>query len=182
MRVQTSYWIVFILIILIYAIYLSNVAGRLDRLHLKVENARHALDRQLALRTSICKEIIKLTSIDKKLINELENALKDSIQEESLEVHSLQEWEIESRVSIALTNIFDDENIVKTIEDKNLLTEIAAAIRRVSYALTFYNDAAKSAIKVRKRWTVRFFRLFGRAAMPEIIRFQVQIPRGIEHY
>ncbi len=158
------------------------MAGRLDRLHLKVENARHALDRQLALRTSICKEIIKLTVIDKKLINELENALKESIQEESLEIHTLQEWEIESRVSRALTSIFDDEKIVKSINDQKLLIEIAAAIRRVSYALTFYNDAAKSAIKVRKRWTVRFFRLFGRASMPQVISFQVQIPRGIEHY
>ncbi len=179
---QTSYWIVLVLVLFIYAIYLSNVAGRLDRLHLKVENARQALDRQLALRTSICKEIIKLSVLDQNLVSELENALKDSIQEESLEIHTQQEWEIETRVSIALSNIFDDEKITKIINDKKLLTEIAAAIRRVSYALTFYNDAAKSAIKVRKRWTVRFFRLFGRAAMPEIISFQVQIPRGIEHY
>ncbi|MFM1826380.1 MAG: hypothetical protein RLZZ37_1015 [Actinomycetota bacterium] len=179
---QTSYWITLVLIVFVYAIYLSNVAGRLDRLHLKVENARHALDRQLALRTSICKEIIKLTVLDEKLINELENALKESIQEESLEIHTLQEWEIESRVSRALNNIFDDEKIVKSINDQKLLIEIAAAIRRVSYALTFYNDAAKSAIKVRKRWTVRFFRLFGRASMPQVISFQVQIPRGIEHY
>ncbi len=179
---QTSYWIVLVLVLFIYAIYLSNVAGRLDRLHLKVENARQALDRQLALRTSICKEIIKLSVLDQNLVSELENALKDSIQEESLEIHTQQEWEIETRVSIALSNIFDDEKITKIINDKKLLTEIAAAIRRVSYALTFYNDAAKSAIKVRKRWTVRFFRLFGRAVMPEIISFQVQIPRGIEHY
>ena len=179
---QTSYWITFATVLLVYAIYLSNVAGRLDRLHLKVENARQALDRQLALRTSICKEIIKLTVLDKKFINELESALKDSIQEESLEIHTKQEWEIESRVSLALINIFDDENISKIVNDQELLSEIAAAIRRVSYALTFYNDAAKSAIKVRKRWTVRFFRLFGRAAMPEIISFQVQIPRGIQHF
>lgn len=179
---QTSFWIVLVLVLFIYAIYLSNVAGRLDRLHLKVENARQALDRQLALRTSICKEIIKLSVLDQNLVSELENALKDSIQEESLEIHTQQEWEIETRVSIALSNIFDDEKITKIINDKKLLTEIAAAIRRVSYALTFYNDAAKSAIKVRRRWTVRFFRLFGRAAMPEIISFQVQIPRGIEHY
>ena len=179
---QTSYWITFATVLLVYAIYLSNVAGRLDRLHLKVENARQALDRQLALRTSICKEIIKLTALDKKFINELESALKDSIQEESLEIHTKQEWEIESRVSLALINIFDDENISKIVNDQELLSEIAAAIRRVSYALTFYNDAAKSAIKVRKRWTVRFFRLFGRAAMPEIISFQVQIPRGIQHF
>ncbi|MEY3496710.1 MAG: hypothetical protein RJA80_933, partial [Actinomycetota bacterium] len=125
---------------------------------------------------------IKLSEVDKNLIRQLEDALKESIQEESLEVHTLQEWEIETKVSIALNNIFDDEKIVKSIVDKKLLTEIAAAIRRVSYALTFYNDAAKSAIKVRKRWTVRFFRLFGRAAMPKVISFQVQIPRGIEHF
>ena len=179
---QTSYWVTLIILVFIYAIYLANVAGRLDRLHLKVENARNALDRQLALRTSICKEIIKLSEVDKNLIRQLEDALKESIQEESLEVHTLQEWEIETKVSIALNNIFDDEKIVKSIVDKKLLTEIAAAIRRVSYALTFYNDAAKSAIKVRRRWTVRFFRLFGRAAMPEVISFQVQIPRGIEHF
>ncbi|MGA1293058.1 MAG: hypothetical protein ACO3WJ_02910 [Candidatus Nanopelagicales bacterium] len=105
---QTSYWVTLIILVFIYAIYLSNVAGRLDRLHLKVENARNALDRQLALRTSICKEIIKLSEVDKNLIRQLEDALKESIQEESLEVHTLQEWEIEPRFSIALNNIFDN--------------------------------------------------------------------------
>ncbi len=179
---QPSFWISLIVIVFVYAIYLSNVAGRLDRLHLKVENAREALDRQLALRTSVCKEIVKLSSISKELIRDLEIALANSIKEESLQVHSKQEWEIESEVTDVLNKIFDNEEVIKGIENHKLISEIAAAIRRVSYALTFYNDAARSAIKVRKRWTVRFFRLFGRAQMPEIIRFEVRIPRGLEHY
>jgi len=46
--------------------------------------------------------------------------------------------------------------------------------------LTFYNDAARSAIKVRRRWLVRSFRLFGRASMPVLIDFDDQIPQGLE--
>lgn len=179
---QSSYWITLFIIIFIYAIYLSNVAGRLDRLHLKVENAREALDRQLALRSSVCKEIIKLSQINIDLKNELEIALVNSIEEESLPIHSQQEWNIESNVTEVLNKIFADEEVIKIIGNNKLIAEIAAAMRRVAYALTFYNDAARSAIKVRKRWTVRFFRLFGRAQMPEIISFEVQIPRSLEHY
>ena len=56
-----------------------------------------------------------------------------------------------------------------------------SASRRVQYALTFYNDAANGAIVVRKRWVVRFFRLFGRASMPEVIEFDAEIPQGLAH-
>ena len=59
--------------------------------------------------------------------------------------------------------------------------EAAGATRRVQYALTFYNDAATSVIKVRKRWIVRSFRLFGRARMPVLLDLDVQIPHGLEH-
>jgi hypothetical protein len=36
-------------------------------------------------------------------------------------------------------------------------------------------------LKVRKRWIVRSFKLFGRASMPVLIEFDDQIPHGLEY-
>ena len=179
---QISSWIVLVIGLILFAIYLSNVAGRLDRLHLKVENARNALGRQLALRSAICSDIAGIEKLDSSLRNRLSNAIHASISEESLEVHTVNEWLIESEVTKTLCELFDKTfDISKYPEHKNLIQETAGATRRVQYALTFYNDAAKNAIKVRRRWIVRTFRLFGRASMPVVIDFDDQIPQGLEY-
>lgn len=168
--------------LVLFALYLSNVAGRLDRLHLKVENARNALDRQLALRSAICSEIAGLDILDKQLRNRLANAIHAAISEELLDSHTNYEWEIESEVTKSLCDLFNKSfDLNKYSEIKNLIQETAGATRRVQYALTFYNDAATSALKVRKRWIVRTFRLFGRASMPVLIDFDHQIPQGLEY-
>jgi len=179
--VQTSNWVLIFALLILIAVYLSNVAGRLDRLHLKVENARNALDRQLALRSAICSEIAGVEVFDKNLRNRLANSIHASISEESLDIHTKNEWDIESEVTKSLCELFNkDFDITKYPNQKNLIQETAGATRRVQYALTFYNDAARSAIKVRRRWLVRSFRLFGRASMPVLIDFDDQIPQGLE--
>jgi hypothetical protein len=180
--VQTSNWILIFALLILIAVYLSNVAGRLDRLHLKVENARNALDRQLALRSAICSEIAGVEVFDKNLRNRLANSIQASISEESLDVHTQNEWLIESEVTKALCELFDKSFDINNYPNhKNLIQEAAGATRRVKYALTFYNDAATSALKVRKRWIVRSFKLFGRASMPVLIDFDDQIPQGLEY-
>ena len=178
---QISNWIIFLVLLVFLGVYLSNVAGRLDRLHLKVENARNALDRQLAIRSAVCRELVNMQEIDSNFRNKLNQAIQDSINEESLEVHSINEWQIESNVTKILKQIFDNNFSINLISNKKIVEEIAAASRRVQYALTFYNDAANGAIVVRKRWVVRFFRLFGRASMPEVIEFDAEIPQGLAH-
>ena len=179
---QTSNWVLIFALLILIAVYLANVAGRLDRLHLKVENARNALDRQLALRSAICSEIAGVEVFDKNLRNRLANSIHASISEESLDVHTQNEWLIESEVTKALCELFDKSfDINKFPNHKNLIQEAAGAARRVKYALTFYNDAATSALKVRKRWIVRSFKLFGRASMPVLIEFDDQIPHGLEY-
>ena len=179
---DTSNWVLIASGLILFAIYLANVAGRLDRLHLKVENARNALDRQLALRSAICSDIAGLDLLDEKLRLRLANAIHASISEETLDVHTENEWKIESEVTKSLGELFDKNfDINKYPHHKNLIQEAAGATRRVQYALTFYNDAATSVIKVRKRWIVRSFRLFGRARMPVLLDLDVQIPHGLEH-
>ncbi len=71
---EISNWVLLAVGLFLFALYLSNVAGRLDRLHLKVENARNALDRQLALRSAICSDIAGLDLLDAKLRNRLATA------------------------------------------------------------------------------------------------------------
>lgn len=179
---QLSNWILLGIFLFLFALYLSNVAGRLDRLHLKVENARNALDRQLVLRTAICKEVVKIDKLNQQHRDELTQAVNDSLAEELLDTHTNQEWVIESKVTNVLLKLFDESfKLINFEEHTKIIRETAAASRRVQFALTFYNDAATSAIRVRKRRLVRFFRLFGRASMPKMIEFNVQIPQGLEY-
>ena len=74
---QISNWIIFLVLLVFLGVYLSNVAGRLDRLHLKVENARNALDRQLAIRSAVCRELVNMQEIDSNFRNKLNQAIQD---------------------------------------------------------------------------------------------------------
>jgi hypothetical protein len=175
--------LVAIFVVFLFALYLSNVAGRLDRLHLKVENARHALDRQLALRSAICSDLSGIEIFDVALRQKLSNAIQTSIKEESLLIHTRDEWAIESAVSKVLGEIFHESfDVKKHQEFEFLIKEVAGAARRVQYALTIFNDAVKSVHKVRKRWLVKGFRLYGRAKMPHVIEFDTAIPVALLHY
>ena len=55
---MTWWWVgAAVVLALLFGVYLSQIAGRLDRLHLRIEGARAGLELQLAQRISVVQEV-----------------------------------------------------------------------------------------------------------------------------
>jgi hypothetical protein len=173
-------WLILLLVLLIFSWYLSNVAGRLDRLHLKAEAARASLDTQLAHRTNAVGRLVeKLNGTDPDTLN-LRSAWRDALMSELVHLESTSQWQIESELTLRINEFFNSQPALASDPAlSDFMGDLAAACRRVQYARAFHNDAQKAALEVRGRWLVRTFRLAGRARLPRVIEFDDQIPKAL---
>lgn len=181
----------FVVILLIgVAWYLSYAAARLDRLHAKVEGAMSALDAQLVRRAEATLELANSGSLDPATALLLADAATDSIERTT--EHPLDEdlldgqhfggrEEVETTLTEVLTVTLTDEVVggLRT-EDDELVAEslerISASALRVRMARRFHNDAVREVRRVRDKRVVRWFRLAGRAALPERVEFDDEVP------
>jgi hypothetical protein len=78
---------------------------------------------------------------------------------------------VESDLTRALCAAFPAPALISTLEQdpgaRQLVSELRTAIRRVTMARRFHNDAVRATRAVRRQRLVRYLRLAGRAAMPE---------------
>ncbi len=181
----------FVVILLIaVAWYLSYAAARLDRLHAKVEGAMSALDAQLVRRAEATLELANSGSLDPASALLLADAATDSIERTT--EHPLDEdlldgqhfggrEEVETALTEVLTVTLTDEVVggLRT-EDVEMVAEalarISASALRVRMARRFHNDAVREVRRVRDKRVVRWFRLAGRAALPERVEFDDEVP------
>ncbi|MBA0050787.1 hypothetical protein E0L36_07745 [Streptomyces sp. AJS327] len=151
--------------LLLIGVYLSWTAGRLDRLHARIDAARAALDAQLLRRASSAQELATAGMLDPAASMVLYQAARDArlAEEEHREV-------AESELSQALRAVFADSAQVEAVRampgGEEAERELAAAIRRVPMARRFHNDAVRAARALRRHRTVRWFRLAGHAPFP----------------
>ncbi|MEU7431621.1 hypothetical protein BX264_1118 [Streptomyces sp. 2333.5] len=159
----TFIWIVAAIILI--GIYLSWTAGRLDRLHARIDAARAALDAQLLRRASVAQELGTAGVLDPAASIVLYQAAHQARQaeEDHREV-------AESELSQALRAIFAEEAQVEAVREapggEQTVTELTAAVRRVPMARRFHNDAVRAARAVRRHRLVRYLRLAGHAPFP----------------
>lgn len=181
----------FVVILLIgVAWYLSYAAARLDRLHAKVEGAMSALDAQLVRRAEATLELANSGSLDPATALLLADAATDSIERTT--EHPLDEdlldgqhfggrEQVETTLTEVLTVTLTEEVVggLRT-EDDELVAEslerISASALRVRMARRFHNDAVREVRRVRRKRVVRWFRLAGRAALPERVEFDDEVP------
>jgi hypothetical protein len=129
-------WALVAFVLAVHAGYALWIAGRLDRLHQRVDVAGAALDEQLRARASAS---LALTP-----------AAADALATGGL---GREREHAESALSRALTGAGADP-------------QLAAANARAGYARAFYNDTVRDALVVRRRRIVRVFRLAGSARLP----------------
>ncbi|MFD6532380.1 hypothetical protein [Streptomyces sp. NPDC060184] len=159
----TLIWTVVALVAI--GLYLSWTAGRLDRLHARIDAARAALDAQLLRRASVTQEVATSGLLDPAASLVLYEAAHASRQaeEDHREV-------AESELSAALRAVFGESAQVESVREarggEEAADELAAAVRRVPMARRFHNDAVRAARALRSHRTVRWFRLAGHAPFP----------------
>ncbi|MEV7617877.1 hypothetical protein [Streptomyces sp. NPDC089799] len=161
--IETVVWIVVGLAVV--GVYLSWTAGRLDRLHVRMDAARAALDAQLVRRASVAVEVATSGAMDPAsslVLYEAAHAARQA-EEEQREV-------AESELSQALRAVFGDASQVEALREapggEQAAEELGAAVRRVPMARRFHNDAVRAARALRTHRKVRWFRLAGHAPFP----------------
>ncbi|WP_040749051.1 NUDIX hydrolase [Nocardia transvalensis] len=135
-------------------------ANRLDRLHVRGDQARHALEAALARRAVVARSVsLALT-----------NAAPDVAGEQARRLHGLADraeradWSdretAENQLAAALSSI--DISLLPP----QLVAELADAEARVLIARRFHNDAVRDTLALRTRRPVRLLHLGGTAPLP----------------
>ncbi|WP_338899294.1 hypothetical protein WBG99_30035 [Streptomyces sp. TG1A-60] len=160
---STLIWIAVVLFAI--GVYLSWTAGRLDRLHARIDAARAALDAQLLRRASVAQELATSGVLDPAasiVLYEAAHAARQA-EEEQREV-------AESELSQALRAVFADPRQVEVVREapggEEAANELGQAVRRVPMARRFHNDAVRATRALRRHRKVRWFRLAGHAPFP----------------
>ena len=154
----------FLFLLALLGLYLSFSAGRLDRLHHRVETSWSALDAALQRRAGIALELAS-----SGLIDPASAALLAAAAHEAREAHGSRA-QAESDLSANLQLLFptqaDLEELIHDRHGEDLVGEVEDAISRVQFAHSFHTDAVTSTQQVRKKLIVRLFRLAGSAKVP----------------
>ena len=151
---------------LFIGVYVSWRAGRIDRLHTRVDMAQAALDATLVRRSSVALELA--TS---GLLDPATSLLLASAVHGTKDITSRPRDLAESDLTRALRAAFSQPDFRASINGKEgadeLLAEVEAAAHQVFLARKFYNDVVAATREARHRPLARVLRLSGRARAPE---------------
>jgi hypothetical protein len=173
-----SIWIWVVVAVLLVGLYLSWTAGRLDRLHARIDAARAGLDAQLLRRSSTTLELATSTMLDPAssiVLYQAAHAARTA-DEEQREV-------AESELSQALRAVFGEPAQVKELKamvgGEEIVADLTAAVRRVPMARRFHNDSVRAARAVRRHRVVRLLRLAGHAPFPQAFEMDDETPYAL---
>ena len=165
--------IVVVAAVAIAGVYVSWRAGRLDRLHARLEARRAALDVALVRRSSVALEFASSGLLDPATSLLLATAAHDarSAQNGDGREGSESGQELpESDLTRALRAVFGQpgfrDSLNGTEGAEELLTELEGAAHQVFLARKFYNDAVAATRAARRPPLVRLLRLAGGAPLP----------------
>lgn len=181
------------LVLLAAAWYLSYSASRLDRLHAKVEGAVSALDAQLVRRAEATLELATSGAVDPATSLLLADAASGALERHTHHPlsHDLLDGQnfagrehTESDLTDALKAALTPETVAELRADpqgpgSDALARVEASALRAQMARRFHNDAVREVRRVREKWFVRLFRLAGRAALPEPVEFDDDLPPAV---
>jgi hypothetical protein len=161
------WWLVGLLVVAVIGLYLRGLAGRLDRLHVRVDAARDALDAQLVRRTAAALELAHAGLLDP--------ATSVLLAEEAYGAQTAEAVDrarSESELTGALHAAIPDAPTVRLLVDSGRGTDLVEALRaacaQVVLARRFYNDAVRATQSLRGRRLVRWLRLAGTAPYPRM--------------
>jgi hypothetical protein len=155
--------------------YLSWTAGRIDRLHARVDAARAVLDAQLLRRSGAALDVAS-----GGLLDPASAVLVADAATRARTLEGADREQAESDLTAALSAALDDAEFVARLRTEAgadaALDELAAACRRVGHARRFHNDTVRSTRRLRGKALVRWLRLAGRAPWPEAVEFDDSVP------
>jgi hypothetical protein len=177
-------WAIAALIVLLAAVglYLSSTAGRLDRLHRRIDTSRLSLDAHLLRRSSVALEVAASAILDPAsslLVADAAHAARTAVDGPEQE-RALAESDLTAALDAALADAADVREARISLIGEALLDELAAACVRVELSRRFHNDAVRACRQLRSQRSVRWFRLAGHTPMPSTWEMDDAIPTGLK--
>jgi hypothetical protein len=142
-----------VVLVLLVGVYLSWTAGRLDRLHARVDAAWAALDAQLARRAAAARALVPHLPPE-------QGARLDAAAHASLEAGDEGREAVENALSRELAAALLVLPAGADVE------ELQSAVVRVGLARSFHNAAVKDTRALRLRWIPRALHLAGHRGLP----------------
>jgi hypothetical protein len=161
---------------ILVGVYVSWRAGRLDRLHARVEAARAALDAALVRRSAVALELAASGLLDPATSLLIAGAAHDA------RAAGEPDERAQSDLTRALRAALEQEGFRAALASRTggdeLLAELEAAAHQVFLARKFYNDAVAATRSARRRWLIRLLRLAGGAPVPEFFEIDDSLVAG----
>ncbi|TDD38889.1 hypothetical protein E1287_04945 [Actinomadura sp. KC06] len=170
--IDVLFWIAVAFLI---AVYVSWRATRLDRLHVRVETARAALDAALVRRAAAALELAA-----SRLLDPAASLVLATAAHEARTADADNREFAESDLSRALRAVVDQPEFVGTLTARGageaVLDELSSSAAKVAYARRFYNDAVAQARIARRKPLIRILPLAGRAPLPDFFEIDDDPP------
>jgi hypothetical protein len=174
-------WLILaVVVVLLFGLYVSQVVGRLDRLHRRIDTARLGLEVQLARRSGLVTEVAGSGLVDPATALVLADAaaVAREAPPEDADVVSI----AESDLTRALSAAFADREDVDAVEEESggveMVQDLETACRRVQLARRFHNDAVRACLVLRRRRLVRALQLAGHTPLPATVELDDSLPAG----
>lgn len=181
----STWWTIALVVALIVLVglYLSMTAGRLDRLHRRIETAESALDVLLARRCALTVEIAGSGLLDPATATVLLDSAHTALAAADEEPDSTRRWLAESDLTRTLCGVFDDpedaDELRQAAGATELLDGLAGVCQRVELSRRFLNDGVRACRQVRTQRLVRWLRLAGHAPWPRMVEMDDTPPAGL---
>ena len=167
---MTAGRITLILLLLLFAWYLSFLANRLDRLHHRVETSWATLDALLQKRAAIAIEIARSDIADPASSLLLTFAAHQA-REASMRDRSQAETGLSGALGILLEASRDTHGEI----EQDLIRELEELTDRIKVAIALHVESVERTQFVRKKLIIRLFRLSGHAPLPVTYEFEADV-------
>ncbi|TYK42913.1 hypothetical protein [Actinomadura decatromicini] len=172
--IDVLFWVA---VVFLVGVYVSWRATRLDRLHVRVETARAALDAALVRRAAAALELAA-----SRLLDPAASLVLATAAHEARTADADNREFAESDLSRALRAVVDQPGFAGALTagapgaGEAALDELASSAARVAYARRFYNDAVRQARAARRKPLIRVLPLAGRAPLPDFFEIDDDPP------
>ena len=161
--------------------YRRGLAGRADRMTLRLEAAQNALDAQLVRRAALVTDLAATSLLDPASALVLAEAAYTAQAADPAEREVA-----ESALTQDLRTVFDelDDDLEEGLSDLDpseaqLVEALATACSRVVLARRFHNDAARATRDLCSRPAARLLRIHGPDPQPRTFEIDDTPPRGL---
>lgn len=177
-----TWWIILaILILMVVVVYLASTAGRLDRLHKRVDTGLEALDVQLRRRSKVTLGIAESGLLDPGTCIVLSDAAEDALADERNPVERAPVESDLSGVLEATAGTREEVDAFAELEGgQHYVDQLSGAVHRVELSRRFYNDAVRACRAVRRQHLVRWLGLAGHTALPQMCEMDDRVPEGLQ--